>query len=80
MPVLAKQSLPNEESYQLKVSEGLSKLLPSSSTLYAFSLSFFLIASILLDPSEASDNCMRCPLPLSIKEVKSVSEVSSVDL
>lgn len=41
---------------------------------------FFLIASILIDPSEASDNCMRCPLPLSIKEVKSVSEESSVDL
>lgn len=48
---------------------------------YASSLAFFfLIASILIDPSEASDNCMRCPLPLSIKEVKSVSEESSVDL
>lgn len=79
MLVLAKQSLPNEQSYQLKVSKVLSKLLPSCSTLYGLSL-FFLIASILLDPSEASDNCMRCPLHLSIKEVKGVSEVSSIDL
>lgn len=75
MLVLTKQSLPNEQSYQLKVSKVLSKLLPS-----VCFVSLFLIASILLDPSEASDNCMRCPLHLSIKEVKGVSEVSSVDL
>lgn len=75
MLVLTKQSLPNEQSYQLKVSKVLSKLLPS-----VCFVSLFIIASILLDPSEASDNCMRCPLHLSIKEVKGVSEVSSVDL